>query len=640
MISTFVSSFSDRFLSRWAVLAIDLAIVGATVPIATILRLNFELHNLSWSLLISQLLLTVGLYLIGFLLTKSYSGIIRHTGAQDALRILGASAIAFLLGVALVVVSRFIDTGGFTLSLSILVINIFLALVALIGFRYAVKAVFQQVLQGRKLGRTRVLIYGAGASGIITRNTLSQDMTRIYDVVGFIDDHAQKWGKRVDGIPVFPPSILNEEKVADLRIHQLIIAIQRLEGVKKKDIIELGIELGMKVKVVPAIRNWIQGNLTISQIKKVRIEDLLEREPIRLDSENVRSYLQGRSVFVTGAAGSIGSEIARQIMHYSPKKVVFIDQAESPLHDLEVSIRASHPRLSESAEFVIADITHEVRMRQLFAQYRPDTVFHAAAYKHVPMMEAYPFEAVRVNVWGTRCLADLSVEFGVSRFVMVSTDKAVNPTNVMGASKRMAEMYTQSLNAKGRTTHFITTRFGNVLGSNGSVIPLFRRQIEAGGPLTVTHEDITRYFMTIPEACNLVLEAGAMGKGGEIFVFDMGESVKVIDLARKMIRLSGLQPDIDIEIKVTGLRPGEKLYEELLADRESTKPTHHSKIMIASVRAADENEVLGMMDEMTEALKVGDPTEVVRTLKKHVPEFVSNNSEYTSLDKERANLQT
>jgi len=638
MLASFISRFTDRFLSRWVVLAIDLVIVSATVPIATILRLNFELENLSWNLLISQLVLTTGLYLVGFLLTKSYTGIIRHTGAQDALRIIGASAIAFLIGVAMVVVFRFVDSGAVSLSLSILVINIFLALVALIGFRFSVKTIFQQVLQGRKLGRTRVVIYGAGASGIITRNTLSQDMTRMYEVVGFIDDHAQKWGKRVDGIPVYPPTILTEEKIADLRVHQLIIAIQRLEGIKKKEIIELGIELGMKVKVVPAIRNWIQGNLTLSQIKKVRIEDLLEREPIKLDSENVRGYVQGRTIFVTGAAGSIGSEIARQIMHYGPKRVVFIDQAESPLHDLEVSIRAAHPRLSEGAEFVIADITHEVRMRQLFAQYRPDAVFHAAAYKHVPMMEAYPFEAVRVNVWGTRCLADLSVEFGVGRFVMVSTDKAVNPSNVMGASKRMAEMYTQSLNAKGRKTHFITTRFGNVLGSNGSVIPLFKRQIEAGGPVTVTHSEITRYFMTIPEACNLVLEAGAMGKGGEIFVFDMGESVKVIDLARKMIRLSGLQPDLDIEIKVTGLRPGEKLYEELLADKESTKPTHHPKIMIASVRNSPENEILEMMDEMEVVLQNGNALEVVKTLKKHVPEFVSNNSQYVSLDKERESL--
>lgn len=638
MFESFISRFSNRFLSRWLVLVIDLVIVGCTVPVAILLRLNFELENLSWSLLISQTALTLVLYLTGFLLTKSYSGIIRHTGAQDALRIIGGSAIAFLLGIAMVVGLRFVEVAGVSLSLSVLVINIFLSIVALIGFRFTVKVIFQQVLQGRKLGRTRVLIYGAGASGIITRNTLSQDMTRIYDVVGFIDDHSQKWGKRVDGIPVFPPSILNEEKIADLRVHQLIIAIQRLEGVKKKDIIELGIELGMKVKVVPAIRNWIQGNLTISQIKKVRIEDLLEREPIRLDSENVRNYLQGRTVFVTGAAGSIGSEIARQIMHYGPKRVVFIDQSESPLHDLEVSIRASHPRLSESSDFVIADITHEVRMRLLFAQYRPDTVFHAAAYKHVPMMEAYPYEAARVNVGGTKCLADLSVEFGVSRFVMVSTDKAVNPTNVMGASKRMAEIYTQSLNGQGRKTHFITTRFGNVLGSNGSVIPLFRRQIEAGGPITVTHPEITRYFMTIPEACNLVLEAGAMGKGGEIFVFDMGESVKVIDLARKMIRLSGLQPDVDIEIKVTGLRPGEKLYEELLADKESTKPTHHPKIMIASVRTAAEGEMLAMMEEMTTVLKGGDPIEVVKALKKYVPEFVSNNSEYVSLDRARANL--
>jgi FlaA1/EpsC-like NDP-sugar epimerase len=484
----------------------------------------------------------------------------------------------------------------------------------------------------RKQGRIRVLIYGAGTSGIITRITLGQDFERFYDIVGYIDDHQQKWGKRVDGLPVYSPSVLNESSISEMRIHQLIIAIQKLDSLKKKEIIERGIELGLKVKVVPAIRNWIQGNLTINQIKKVKIEDLLEREPITLDSVNVKSYVQGRVLFVTGAAGSIGSEIARQILHYRPKKVLFIDQAESPLHDLEVSVRAKNQILAENAEFIIADITNESRMRLLFDKYKPDTVFHAAAYKHVPMMEAYPFEAMRVNVWGTKNIADLSVEFRVSRFVMVSTDKAVNPTNVMGASKRMAEIYTQALNASQNSTHFITTRFGNVLGSNGSVIPLFRKQIEAGGPITITHPDITRYFMTIPEACNLVLEAGAMGQGGEIFVFDMGESVRIIDLAHKMIRLSGLQPEKDIEVKVTGLRPGEKLYEELLADKENAKATHHPKIMIAGVRAVENATAVQMMEHVQTALLKGDVVQIVQVMKNFVPEFVSNNSEFSVLD--------
>lgn len=632
MLESIINNFSNKFLSRWAVLAIDLGIVLFTIPIALLLRFNFELEGASLGLLLSQIVFTIVIYLIGFIAFKSYTGIIRHTGIQDALRILKASFSALILGAAVSFTLQFLPFTTPKFSLSIFVITLFLALVAIIGFRFLVKTIFHQVLQGRKQSRIRVLIYGAGSSGIITRITLGQDQTRFYDIVGYIDDHQQKWGKRVDGLPVFSPSILNDNSLSEMRIHQLIIAIQKLDGRKKKEIIERGIELGLKVKVVPAIRNWIQGNLTLNQIKKVKIEDLLEREPITLDSENVKSYVQGRTIFVTGAAGSIGSEIARQILHYRPKRVLFIDQAESPLHDLEVGVRAKNPILSESAEFIIADITNERRMRLLFAQYNPDTVFHAAAYKHVPMMEAYPFEALRVNVWGTKCISDLSVEFGVSRFVMVSTDKAVNPTNVMGASKRMAEIYTQTLNESQKKTHFITTRFGNVLGSNGSVIPLFRRQIEMGGPITITHPDITRYFMTIPEACNLVLEAGAMGHGGEIFVFDMGESVKIIDLAHKMIRLSGLQPEVDIEVTVTGLRPGEKLYEELLADKESTKPTHHTKIMIAGVRPVENSTVAAMIARTEEALKEGNPVQIVQVMKDFVPEFVSNNSEFSALD--------
>lgn len=636
MIEPIIQRYSQRFLSRWAVLAIDLFIVASGVPLSTLLRFNFELGSITFGLLLRQAALTVLIFGISFRIFRSYAGVIRHTGITDAARIMMASGsalgIALILGGLLTMVPLR-PAGGPIFSTSIFTINLFLSVVMLIGFRLSVKAIFHQVLQGKKLGRTRVLIYGAGSSGIITRATLTQDMSRFYDVVGFIDDNSRKWGKRIDGVPVYSPDILDKDTISDLRIHQLVIAIQGIPGLKKKDIIEKAIEFDLKVKVVPAVRNWIQGNLTTSQIKKVRIEDLLEREPINLDSKNVKGYLEGRTIFVTGAAGSIGSEIARQILYFSPRKVFFIDQAESPLHDLEVGVRALLPVLSRCAEFIIADVTNDKRMRQLFEMHRPDTVFHAAAYKHVPMMEAYPYEAMRVNVWGTKCLADLSVEFGVDRFVMVSTDKAVNPTNVMGASKRMAEMYTQALNSNQEKTHFITTRFGNVLGSNGSVIPLFRRQIEAGGPITVTHQDITRYFMTIPEACNLVLEAGAMGRGGEIFVFDMGESVKVIDLARKMVRLSGLQPDVDIEIKVTGLRPGEKLYEELLADKENTRPTHHPKIMIAGVRQVQFADALVMISRAKEALVSGDPMEVVSVMKTFVPEFVSNNSEFSVLDK-------
>jgi FlaA1/EpsC-like NDP-sugar epimerase len=381
---------------------------------------------------------------------------------------------------------------------------------------------------------------------------------------------------------------------------------------------------------VPPVQNWINGELNVKQIRKVRIEDLLGRKPIQLDDKEIRSVLQGKRILVTGAAGSIGSEIVRQVLRFDPKFVTLLDQAESPLYDLENELR--NGPFSGKYEVAIGDITRKERMERLFAYFQPEVVFHAAAYKHVPLMEENPSEALRTNVLGTKILVDLSIAHQVERFVMISTDKAVNPTNVMGATKRVAEIYAQSAQGAGKTK-FITTRFGNVLGSNGSVIPLFSRQIEKGGPVTVTHPEVTRYFMTIPEACQLVLEAGSMGNGGEIFVFDMGESVRILDLAEKMIRLSGFEPGKDIQIKITGLRPGEKLYEEVLSDAENTMPTHHPQILIARVRTYNRVEVEQNVEALTQLFNTQDNKRIVSELKALVPEFISNNSVYSELDK-------
>jgi FlaA1/EpsC-like NDP-sugar epimerase len=381
-----------------------------------------------------------------------------------------------------------------------------------------------------------------------------------------------------------------------------------------------------------AIKIAFCNDVGLWKLRKAGIDDYFSQPASSPSHQNLSSCFADRTIMVTGAAGSIGSEILRQVLHYSPKEVIAIDQAESALYDLEMELLHNRPNHHLVTRFVVADVTRKERMDHVFAKWQPDIIFHAAAYKHVPLMEAHPYEAVKVNIMGTKRLADLAVQYNVKKFVMVSTDKAVNPTNVMGASKRLAEMYVQNLNCRGASTQFITTRFGNVLGSNGSVIPLFRKQIEQGGPLTITHPDITRYFMTIPEACNLVLEAGAMGKGGEIYVFDMGESVKIVDLAKNMIRLSGLTLGKDIDIKFTGLRPGEKLYEELLASTEGTRPTHHEKIMIADVRKVDSEQLEYIINGLKIALNGGDANEIVRLMKSMVKEFKSNNSEYSRLD--------
>ena len=634
MVTKLLKAYSDRFLSRWIVFIYDSLAVYVTYIVANLIRHNFEYLSINPYVMETQSILVMIAYVGAFLLVRSYSGIIRHTGINDALRIFKATGIAF---VALMAFNLLTTRQSFSVRiippLSVLVIHFLLTPFFLIGSRFIIKSIYNDIIRKERKKRLRVLVYGAGAAGMLTRNALLQDLYYQYEIIGFIDDNTSKVNKMLEGIPVISPErALNERYVQRNNINQLIIAIQHLDINHKKQIVEHGLELKLQVKVVPAIDNWINGQLSSNQLREVRIEELLERDPIRLDNENVAHDIHNKVVMVTGAAGSIGSEIVRQVLQYKPARVILVDQGESPLYELQFEINSSK-RLKTHADrvvYAIASVKDRFRMEQLFTTYKPQIIFHAAAYKHVPLMEDNPYEALLVNVFGTKVIADLAIKHKTKKFVMVSTDKAVNPTNVMGASKRIAEIYTQC-HSNG-STQFITTRFGNVLGSNGSVIPLFRKQIEKGGPITLTHKDITRYFMTIPEACNLVLEAGAMGQGGEIFVFDMGSPVKIYDLARKMIQLSGLEPERDISIVEVGLRPGEKLYEELLAGQENTIHTHHPKIMKARVRQHDEQQMAALLQQLSELILEGDDYALVKKMKEIVPEFISNNSVFASLD--------
>ncbi|KAB2814341.1 polysaccharide biosynthesis protein [Phaeocystidibacter luteus] len=637
MLRKLLSNYSDRFLSRWVVLAFDIFMVAVAFVVATMLRHNFDFTAMGEQDIPAQTIIAAMAYFIGFLLTQSYSGIIRHTGVNDAVRLVEGAMIAS--GGILFITAYFSYfhsdySGVFNFSRSVIIIQFLLVLFFLIGSRFFIKGIYLTAIKRARMTNRNIVIFGAGASGMITRNALLSDPISNVNVVAFMDENPSKVKKSLEGIPVLHPDKVLKVKFIEQRdISEIVISIQGLSKVKLREISDRAVKLGLQVKIVPPAEKWINGELSARQLRQVRIEDLLEREPIQLDNTNIEREIRNRVVLVTGAAGSIGAEIARQILYYGPKQVIYLDQAESALYELEFDIKTNYSESFAKCEFIVGNVKDFMRMEALFKKYTPEVVFHAAAYKHVPLMEDNPYEALMVNVFGTKIMADLSCEFGVNKFVMVSTDKAVNPTNVMGSSKRIAEIYTQALANSGNCkTQFVTTRFGNVLGSNGSVIPIFRKQIEHGGPITVTHKDITRYFMTIPEACNLVLEAGAMGEGGEIFVFDMGESVKIYDLAKKMVALSGLRLGRDIEIVETGLRPGEKLYEELLATNENTLGTHHAKILKARVRKHDYNNVVAQLDSLSEALVDANPMELVSIMKSMVPEFKSNNSVYESLD--------
>ena len=612
---------------RWLIFLIDIFIVLGSLLLAYLVRFNFnippnELGSLPYVLLF--VLLIRGL---SFVLLRTYAGIIRYTSTEDAVRIFLVILGGSLFFVLTNIFTYYFINQTYFIPFSIIIIEFITSIFIMTTFRLLVKITYLEIINPSK-EKSKVIIFGAGEAGVITKRALDRDAGSKLKVIGFIDDDKKKAGNKLEGVDIFGPEKM--EKI--LRTHQidhLILSVQNLSPDRKKEIIETCLEYETKVLNVPPVVKWINGELSFSQIRKINIDDLLGREIIKLDDKVISEELSGKNILVTGASGSIGSEIARQVSKYKPNKLMLLDQAESPLHQLE--LECADIFRSKHCEIIIADICNEVRMEKIFHDFRPTIIYHAAAYKHVPMMENNPIEALQTNVIGTKILADLTMKYNVDKFIMISTDKAVNPANVMGASKRIAEMYTQSQNQLG-TTRFITTRFGNVLGSNGSVIPLFKKQIANGGPITITHPEVTRYFMTIPEASQLVLEAGAMGKGGEIFIFDMGKSVKIADLAKKMIKLSGLTLGKDIQIVYAGLRPGEKLYEELLNDQENTVPTHHPLIMIAKEREYDLMANNEKIVELIALFEEQNDKKIVRKMKQIVPEFKSANSIYEELD--------
>ncbi|UZO80230.1 polysaccharide biosynthesis protein [Aquimarina sp. ERC-38] len=627
MIKNFMINNSHKHASKWLVLTIDVIITIINFFLAYVIRFGITL-NFDISSLVVQLPMVAFLSILSFLAIGSYKGVVRHTGMRDAYNLFLAVTMIIALSGAIMVASRlnFIPE-LLNIPISIICIHYLLNIISLTTSRLIFKYCYYYVKS--HLGNTsKVLIYGAGDSGLITLAAITNDSKRSVSVVGFIDDNPQKIGKTINGIIVMNPDWITPTLIAKYNIDEIIVSIPYISKERLSAISDKLLKLNVKVKIIPAVHEWIDGTLNVSQIKPIQIEDLLERAPIAIENQNIKNELSNKIILITGAAGSIGSEIVRQASYFEYKQLVLVDQAESPLYDLQQEL------LSKGVSNfipIVADIRDHQRIETIFEKYRPNMVFHAAAYKHVPLMENNPCEAIKINVLGTRKLADLSMQFKVDKFVFVSTDKAVNPTNVMGATKRVAEMYIKCQHNKS-DTKFITTRFGNVLGSNGSVIPLFKKQIEKGGPLTLTHKDITRYFMTIPEASQLVIEAGTMGNGGEVFIFDMGESVKIFDLAKRMIRLSGLHYPNDIDIEITGLRPGEKLYEELLADTENTLPTYHKKIMISQLEELDCKKVQDRIDDLCIMNLLNQDNLIVSKLKEIVPEYISKNSTFESID--------
>lgn len=621
-----------KILPRWVIVLIDLSIIAFSTALGYLLRFNFDIPEIVSHKFPLGIAINVACNLVAILITRNYRGIVRYTGVQDGVRIFYTLIVSLIL-VNGVNVLFYLNGASYAIPNSVILISILASFLFLFNYRLLIKYVFTFYNRG-VIKNSHVLIYGAGQTGIITKHVI--DSSRTSRVVGFLEDDRNKVGKVLNGSRIYPGSLKTlESYLLKLDVNDLIITVRSLPPEVKNEIVDICLRNDVKVRLVPPIEKWVKGELSLNQIKEIHIEDLLERDAIKLDNPLVRSGVRDKVICITGAAGSIGSEIVRQVICYHPRQIVLVDQAESALFEIDREIRTLG--LNVAIHAYIADITNQVRMDAILQEHKPDIIFHAAAYKHVPMMENNPSEAVMVNVLGTKNLADLAVKHKVGKFVMVSTDKAVNPTNVMGCSKRLAEIYVQSLNnhlaAAGKPhTSFVTTRFGNVLGSNGSVIPIFKKQIEQGGPLTVTHPEVTRYFMTIPEACQLVLEAGIMGHGGEIFLFDMGDSVKILDLAKKMILLSGLRPNQDISIVFTGLRDGEKLFEELLAQSEDTISTHHEKIMIAKVREYAYPEVNNYIELFYDLVNDRNELKMVALMKELVPEFRSNYSRFEVLD--------
>ena len=625
-----------NIVPRWIIFLIDLSICNFSLVVAYLIGHNLNFNLISLRELSSNLLVLSVLNTLIFFNFKTYAGIVRYTGVQDAFRVTYSLLVSTGILGFLSLVSLANDKSFISLPLVTLIIYAIFSFLNLIAYRVLIKYAFNY-LRNSKMTPKNVIIYGAGEAGFATKRVLDHDISSKTRVVAYIDDNPRKESKVVDGVRIYAYEDLDQLlKLYD--IDEIIISTFSVPATRRSQLIETCLDQNITVLAVPPLDKWINGQFSTRQLQAIRIEQLLERDPIKLNQGQLDKQITGKRVLVTGGAGSIGSEIVRQVLNFNPATIIVCDQAETPLHELELELKATNK--NTKLVFFLGDVRNKTRMMELFENFRPQIIYHAAAYKHVPMMELSPAEALLTNVGGTRLIADLSLQFKAQRFVMVSTDKAVNPTNVMGASKRLAEIYVQSLSKReGIETRFITTRFGNVLGSNGSVVLRFKDQIAKGGPVTVTHPNIIRYFMTIPEASQLVLEAGSMGEGGEIFVFDMGKPVPIVDLARKMIRLSGLVPNIDIEIKYTGLRPGEKLYEELLSDAENTVPTHHDKILIAKIR---EEKIEGLETHFEElftyAGQAGQSMAMVSKMKELVPEFVSNNSIFEQLDQTKASV--
>jgi FlaA1/EpsC-like NDP-sugar epimerase len=615
---------------RWVVVFLDLLLNLSALAFAYLIRFDlkaeYSLIQEEWNVLSKSIFFYIFIKFTVFQLFRIQKGLVRYTSTEDLRRIfLAVLTCSIIFTIASAIRAEFLD-GFYLFPTSILIMEFLVSFAFTVGSRFVVKLIYLESTKD-KSEKVNVLVYGAGVSGLITKRTISKDRFINQKIIGFLDENKKLHNTRLEGTRIYSPDKL-ENLANEFDIKTVIIAIQNPDKENINRLVEKCLSLGITVQKVPRPKSWINGEFSSKQLSKINIEDLLGRKPIQLDQAKISAELTGKVILVTGAAGSIGSGLVKQIGNYEPKTIVLLDQAESALYDLQQELHSKGNLFP--FDIVIGDIRNYDRLKRVFDFYKPEYVFHAAAYKHVPLMENNPSEAVLTNVKGSKNLVDLALEYDVQKFVMISTDKAVNPTNVMGASKRVAEIYAQTKNQLGKT-RFVTTRFGNVLGSNGSVIPLFQKQIEQGGPLTITDERITRFFMTIPEACQLVLEAGSMGQGGEIFVFDMGKSVKIIDLAKKMIQLSGLELGKDIEIKVTGLRPGEKLYEELLASEENTIPTHNPQILIAKTKENSEIQ-LNAVEELIQLFDSQQNEQIVRKMKEIVPEYISNNSEFEKLD--------
>lgn len=622
---------SVNVLPIWMILAMDVVMIGLSLLLAYALRYDFSSRVLDSATMWRTMWLTMIVSLVFFKMFRTYSSVLRLSSFVDIARIFVALFVSYTaVALACMVAPLVTDIRLAPVNVILMAFIINFALMA--SSRVIVKMMFETIKAGGS-SQTNIFIYGAKEAGVNIAKSLRVSMRERYRLRGFIADEPDLYDKLIMGVRVFP----NDENLFDILaqkgVKTIIVSPAKRNELKKEENLDRFLKHNIKLLTAPPLSEWNQRGLESGDIKEIQIEDLLQRDPIQIDIRKVASHLEGKRVMITGAAGSIGSEIMRQVATFNPYKLILVDQAETPLHDIRLELMDKWRNLD--AETIVADIANQTRMEAIFKEFRPQYIFHAAAYKHVPMMEDNVSESIQTNVAGTRILADLAVKYKAEKFVMISTDKAVNPTNVMGCSKRICEIYVQSLAKKlqkegGHVTQFITTRFGNVLGSNGSVIPRFKEQIRRGGPVTVTHPEIIRYFMTIPEACRLVLEAGSMGNGGEIYIFDMGKPVKIVDLAKRMISLSGRT---DVKIEFTGLRHGEKLYEELLNVKELTKPTYHEKIMIATVREYDYDEVKDRIQHLIDVSYSYDQMKIVAAMKDLVPEFISKNSCFEALDK-------